>query len=373
VQRKYNDSVVTALSLLILGILAAFFLDALIFRVGPYPSLLEPESTAGQFESILRREKEAQTQYGDNLVATLGDSRFGYYPRVSAQISRRTGIMLRNAGIAGTDARIWYYMMRDLDPAANRYRAIVIGVNDYDDEDEIYNPADDLRGLHYTIAHLRLTDIPGFAGSFESTDARITAFRGALFKGLTYQTDLLAFLAHPRKRLAWVRLYRTGYPIWTRDYIDSKDTMVGLQIDWATLKVTLPPNATQNQHDTVESFLARPPAPQTGKLAAFRRKWFGKIVDRYRGSRTKVIFVRLARGPIPRPANLVHKLSGSIREFASRPNVIIDDEHAFESLEHPELYKDGAHLNDEGDTRFSIMLSEEVSRLLEAKPGPGGF
>jgi hypothetical protein len=255
-------------------------------------------------------------------------------------------------------------MMRDLDPTARRYRAIVIGVNDYDDEDNYFDTADNIADLHYLIARLRLSDIPEFTASFRSPDVRLTVFRGALFKGLTYQTDLLQFLSHPLKRLAYVKLTRSGYPQWTWEYVDSKRNLAGLQIDWATLNITFPADADAVQRDSVKNFLAHQPAPQTGYLAAFRRQWFGKLIDRHRGSRTKIIFIRLARGAVPRPANLVRKLSSSIREFAGRPNVIIDDEHAFESLERPELFKDGAHFNDEGNTRFSILMSEEVSRLL---------
>ena len=70
------------------------------------------------------------------------------------------------------------------------------------------------------------------------------------------------------------------------------------------------------------------------------------------------------RGPIPRPDYLVHKLSSSIREFASRPNVTLVDEHAFDSLETPKLFKDAFHLNDAGCSRLSEMMAREVSRLV---------
>jgi lysophospholipase L1-like esterase len=140
--------------------------------------------------------------------------------------------------------------------------------------------------------------------------------------------------------------------------------MAGLNIDWATLKVTLPPGADDDQRATVNSFLAHPPAPQTGRLAAFRRTWFGRIIDLYRGSGTKIVFVHLPRGPIPRPEGLSVKLSSSIRELASRPNVILADEHAFDSIDRPELYKDGMHLNREGIDRFSVLLEKEIARLL---------
>ena len=115
------------------------------FRTGLYTSILEPDSSTGLFELVLRREQQAQSQYGRNLVVTLGDSRFAYYPRVANQQTAATGFVFRNAGIAGTDPRAWYYMLRDLDPTRERYRAIVLGVVDYDDEDGAYEVGDDLR------------------------------------------------------------------------------------------------------------------------------------------------------------------------------------------------------------------------------------
>jgi lysophospholipase L1-like esterase len=112
-----------------------------------------------------------------------------------------------------------------------------------------------------------------------------------------------------------------------------------------------------------------PGKPQTGHYAAFRRRWFGKIIDRYRNSPTKIVFFRLPRGPILRPGNLVHKRSSSIRELSQRPNVLLVPEHTFDVLEHPELFKDAMHLNREGIARFSPMLAEEVSKLL-GPPAP---
>ena len=65
--------------------------------------------------------------------------------------------------MAGTDVRAWYYMLRDLDPTARRYRAIVLGVDDYDDEDGFFNPTTTCAPCTTSIARLRLSDVPGFA------------------------------------------------------------------------------------------------------------------------------------------------------------------------------------------------------------------
>ena len=267
-------------------------------------------------------------------------------------------------GWRARNVRSWYYMLRDLDPTARRYRAVVFGVTDYDDEDEFFTPDDDIRALHYAIARLRWSDVLGFALSFHSRSVQWEALRGASLKGIVYQNDLLAFLAKPAERIRRVRIERRDFDKWTYDYLETPRSMAGLQIDWSAWKVTFPPGLDQDQQDTVNGDLMRAPAPQTGRVAAFRRAWYGRILDRYRGSRTKIIFVRLPRGPIPRPAGLVRKKSATIREFASLPNVLLCDEHAFDSLEHPELFRDGMHLNRAGVARFSPLLAEDISRML---------
>jgi hypothetical protein len=367
-ERVERQPVVRGALALLLALVGLFIVDALLFRSGLYPQFLDPDSAAGQFELTLRREQQAQRRYGDNLVACLGDSRLGLAPREAARVAPQTGYLLRLAGVAGSDPRTWYYMLRDLDPTRRRYRAIVFAVNDYDDEDGKYDPADDIRPLHYVIDRLRLGDVPDFYRLFLPGPMQREAFRGSLLKGFVYQADLQAFLANPLKRIRYVSLCNRGWPQWTWDYQESARNMVGLRIDWTAWKPTFSPDADQFQRESVRDFLMYPPAPQTGRFAALRRNWFARIFDLYRDSPTKIIFVRLARGPIPRPDNLVHKLSGSIREFARRPNVLLVPEHAFDSLEHPEFFKDAMHLNREGVARFSEMLSREVGALL----GPRG-
>jgi hypothetical protein len=349
-----------AIILAVAGLLA---LDGLLFRTGLYTSILEPDSSTGVFELILRREQQAQPWYGPNLVVTLGDSRFAYYPRVANEQKATTGFAFRHAGVAGTDARAWYYMLRDLDPARAGYRAIVIGVDDYDDEDGAYDIGDDLATLHYVAARLRFSDVIPFALSFENPTARWQAFRGSLLKGIVFQRDILAFLTHPAKRLADIALDAGGFEEWTYGFVDTDRNVVGLKIDWTNFTATVPPG-NEELRDQVDRFVLYHPKPQTGKRAAFRRKWFGQLLDRYRGTPTKVVFVRLPRGPIPRPENLVQKKSSSIREFAARPGVLLADEHAFDSLETPELFKDAFHLNNAGCAQLSVRLAREVGKLL---------
>src|SRR5208283_2302122 len=202
---------------LLLAFLGLFALDGLLFRTPFYPSIVQMDSSTGAFELTLRREQQAQTRNGDNVVVTLGDSRFAYSPRLANQVTAQTGYVFRHAGVAGTDVRSWYYMLRDLDPTAGRYRALVFGVTDYDDEDEFFTPDDDIRALHYAIARLRWSDVLGFALSFHSRNVQWEALRGASLKGIVYQSDLLAFLAKPAERIRRVRIERRDFDKWTYD------------------------------------------------------------------------------------------------------------------------------------------------------------
>jgi len=343
-----------------------FAIDAAIFRTNLYPSILEPESSAGQFELTLRREHLAQAKIGGNVVTGVGDSRFAYFPRLANETMAETGLNFRSAVVPGSTPQAWYYLLRDLDPTARRYQAIMLGVDDYDDEDQAFEPDTDLRALHYTIVRLRIADTLDFARSFPGISYQWQAFRGALFKGIVLQPDILAFLSHPKQRIDDVHLQHQGFEEWTYNYVESDKSLAGLSVDWSTMTITYPPGADRLQRESARNWLVHPPDPPAnrGRLAAYRRTWLGRIIDRYQGSRTKIIFVRLARGPLLRPRRLDYRSPGVIRELAKRPNVLLCDEHAFESLEHPEFYKDGLHLNLEGSTRFSHMLAREVKRLL---------
>jgi len=288
----------------------------------------------------------------------------GFSPKTVDQRPQQTGYAVRTAAIPGSNPRSWYYLLRDLDPAANRYRALVFGVDDYDDEDRAFDPDDDISALHYSIARLRLADTVEFAFSFHSREHKWEALRGSILKGIVLQSDIQGFLSHPRKRIEYVRQCHQGWPGWTYDFVETSNSMAGLAIDWSTMTATYPPGMTGEQKDSVGSWLTHEYNPQTGRLARFQREWLGRIVDRYRTSRTKLIFVRLARGPIPRPDYLVKKLSSSIRELAGRPNVVLAPEHLFDALERPENFKDALHLNKDGVEKFSAGLADEVAHIL---------
>ncbi len=158
---------------------------------------------------------------------------------------------------------------------------------------------------------------------------------------------------------------------WTWDYSGSNENLRGLEIDWSTFKITFPPNADENQIRTIQ-FLAEPPIPQQGRTAAFRRRWMGKIM---RSLRPEIA----DEGDLCPVAARTDRAAGQSGEEAQQfcPRI---RRHAPQraagqrtclrlARERRELFRDGFHLNDDGDKLFTVMLAEEIARLL-GPPAP---
>jgi len=112
------------------AILFFFALDGLVFRTGYYNAVLEPDSTAGFLETNISLEQHRATQ-DDNEVIAIGDSRIPLKPRVANVAG--TDYRFFTIAVPGTSPRCWYYMLREVDPQARRYAAIVIPLDTYDD------------------------------------------------------------------------------------------------------------------------------------------------------------------------------------------------------------------------------------------------
>ena len=70
--------------------------------------------------------------------------------------------------------------------------------------------------------------------------------------------------------------------------------------------------------------------PDEGRETAYLRYWYGRIIDYYRGSGTKLIFMRVPRAPVSPPEE-PPKLDSAVRQIASQPDVIVLDERIVQS------------------------------------------
>ena len=344
-----------------LALILFFALDALAFRTG-YTSILEPNSTAGYLQQFVWNEIHRPLR-GPNQVLTVGDSRVGLKTRVTNLFIEDTGYTLASIAVPGTTPRCWYYMLREVDPRRNRYAAILVPFDTYNDR-EFEPVADRELDLHYLAPLLRLSDLWSFSMSYTEWPLRGLAARTVLLKGMAFQQDFQAYLAHRHAREEEVRLVHRMGAFWIYNSVWELHNLEGIQVDWAANRITtMPAWPDAAKRHEIEDEVLRPIPPVTPSYAAYRLRWIGAIVDRYRGTRTRVVFYRLPRGPVVRPG-LPEDADSSVRRMARRPGVVLADEHTFDFLERPELFGDGMHLNEAGGIEFSRSLAQLVRQWL---------
>ncbi len=349
---------IPALAASFLGFVA---MEGLIFHTNLYPYLLNPNSTAGYLESVIYNEQTRSNV--PNRILAIGDSRMGLSPRIGNELTSETSYNFGSIALGGSTPRCWYYMLRDTDPNANRYSAVVITLDNYDDFETYEDTADRDSDLHYIIARLRLSDLFEFTNSHHSMALKWLAFRGILLKGLIYKRDFEDFLLDPIARIKLANLSHVWSFHWSYEYVGTRDSMSGVTVDWAAHKLTVPPEHAAQKAE-FENYFFLPNAPDMGRRRAYMHYWLGKIYEHYRGSQTRLVFLREPRGPFVRPDLPRMNPHATVRELAAHPEVTLMPEHFFDSLERPELFKDQVHLNQTGIELFSHMLAREMRELL---------
>jgi len=336
--------------------------EGVIFHTRLYPSILEPDSTAGAMETQLNNEMK-RPKPDRNQVLAVGHSRMALLPRVANDMQPSTGYRFASVGLGGSTPRCWYYELRELDPTARRYAAIIIPTDDFNEPDTYEEPSNRELDTRYLISRLKLSDLTEYPWSFDDYKLKWVTFGDILFKGYVYKRDFLEFLSATKARIANARLSKVHSSSWIYDYRGPEHSVAGLQIDWQHNVAHYPASFTPEQRKLIEDVLFQPRPPDAGQLSRYLRHWYGRILDHYRGSGTKLIFLRVPRAPVPPPEH-PPKLNSAIRQIASEPDVIVLDEHLFDPLERTELFADPMHLTGEGMDRFSRTLATEVRRML---------
>ena len=346
--------------LAIIGFFVAF--EGILFHTGLYSSIVEPDSTTGYMEIQLRNEMR-RAKPNRNQVLAVGHSRMSLLPRVVNEEKPGTGYTYASIALGGTSPRTWYYALRAVDPTARNYAAIVIPSDDYNDPESYDYQSERETDLHYLIARLGLRDLREFPWTYRDKKLQWQIVRGMIFKETIYKRDFLEFLDHPVARIAKVRYYNSDSAGWYYGYGGVDENLTGLQIDWQNKKILFPPGVPADRRQDVQNELFPTRPPDEGRETAYLRYWYGRMIDYYRGSGTKLIFMRVPRAAVSPPDEPV-KLASAVRQIASQPDVIVLDERVFNQLEHPDLFWDGWHMNRPGMEAFSRLLATEVRRVL---------
>jgi len=349
----------------IIALLAFLCAEAAIFRSGWYNRYVEPNSTTGYTEYNLRWLRDTpRTTLPE--VAVVGDSRIaeGFSaPRADSETVNR--LHFWNLGIPGTTPRAWYYFLRDADPGRHRFAAIVFALDQYSDVDLNDDLRDRTSDLNYSIGRLRLTDCWDFAMSMGKAEDRRTVLTGCIFKGLVFRRDLREFLANRPDRLKRSRATAEHGLEWIDAYPGNTSNLHGLTADFEQREIHFPPGLDQGHMDTVRNTAFPYIHPDTGASTRYRKLWLGRILDLYRNSPTRIVFLQLPRSPLPLPDRRVPPRF--IQSVASRPRVSILPEDRFRDLEQPDLFADGLHLNSDGRGIFSARLADSIVQILESR------
>ncbi|HUA84586.1 MAG TPA: hypothetical protein VMB85_12050 [Bryobacteraceae bacterium] len=353
-------------SVLLPATLVAFVLvENAIFNSGRYARIVKLDSSAGNVEQILWNEKSRARDHRPQVVA-VGDSRMGFFVRYADQTKPALEEQFATIAVPGSTPRDWYYLLRDIDPRANRYAAILIPMDDYDDAETLENRADRETDLHYLIAVLHWRDLFEFPESYQSRELKFRAALGILLKGTVYKADFQDLLLNVPERLRLADLARNYSAQWFYNYVGSSDSLAGTKVDWAKKTVTVPPGVSPDKEAMVRSRLFDPRPPDEHRASEYLHHWLGKIEQRYRGSRTRLIFFRLPRGPFVRPDPPPFNAHSSVRDLAKNANVIVENEDDFDFLERPEFFLEALHMNAAGCAEFSRALAAHVQELLDA-------
>jgi hypothetical protein len=336
----------------ILALLLFLLVEALIFRTGWYESYLEPQSSAGAVEGHLYQLRTHPAASVPEILV-VGDSRVGEgFSAPAADKAANNRIHFWNLGVAGSTPRVWYYELRDADPTRRRFAAIVFALDHYSDEEGEFQ--DRITDLNFVIGRLRLADCPDFALSFISPAWRGKALAGCILKGIPLRSDVQHFFANIRQRIRLARLFHQH----GLEYVDGyqgKDTDVrGLSADFATRQIHFPAGIGAEIRDSIMSTVTPDPGPDTGETTAYRMRWLGRILDLYKDSPTRIVFLQLPRAPLHIPENPTP--ARFLKSALARPRVTALPRGTFEDLERPDLFFDGVHLNAVGRALFSARL-----------------
>jgi hypothetical protein len=337
-------------------------LEGVIFHSGLYARIVEPDSTTGRMELQLQNEIR-RPKPDRNQVLAVGHSRMALMPKIANQMQPSTGYTFATIGLGGATPRMWFYELRAVDPHAHNYAAILIPEDDYNEPDMGEDQSERESDLHYLIARLRLRDLREFPWSYPSAKGKWTAFEGIVLKATVYRRDFQEFLDHPQLRIEKVQFYRQGSPGWYYDYGGEAKTLAGLEMDWTHRTVSFPPSVPEADRKQIAGELFPDRPSDAGRETAYRSYWYRKILDFYRGSGTKIFFLRVPRAPVS-PPEVPPKLNSAVRQVADEPDVVVLDEHLLDSLERPELFMDALHLNREGMMRFTEIVANAVREKL---------
>ena len=259
-------------------------MDGVVFHTQLYSSILAPDSYAGRVAAITQAEKQRPSS-GLKEVLVLGDSRMaeGFSTAVADELGSAAGLKFVNLAEPASTIVTWQYILREVDPTAQRYWAIIVpyGIG--------YEPKT-AEGLRISMAAplLRYGDCFRFASAFQTWSGRFRAFTACILRGSAFQGDVVDFLQHPIARIRSIQLEPTR--LRSRAVYEGRDyDIAGTSYDPKTGQVTFPPRLTEAQREVIRKSLVQPSQSETQHFLKMQRDGIRRIFNHYSNSSTAIV------------------------------------------------------------------------------------
>jgi hypothetical protein len=313
----------------------------------------------------MHRIELAKSKKRSNTIALMGDSRLreGFSARIFDQLAGRNSPRALNLGLSGSDPRVWYYFLKDVDPNCDSFKMIVIGLPSYFDED--YTGTCDKRDdLQLLLPILGLSDEIEFAQSFEDPCAQVDVLSALTLKMYGFRQDLKDLLTNPLQRFQDCKYFEEHWQEKDYRYTGNSESLAGAHIVNNQI-VGFPASITPAHRMRLQMTMLGLSETKPKSQPSYLRDWLARLTARYATSSTKLVFVRIPAYPFAAPVKrLVH--AEAMAKISQLPNVIINPADAFSSLEKPEYFCDDVHLNSTGRKIFSARLSSTLLKYAQS-------
>jgi hypothetical protein len=362
--------------LIVLGLITFFALDGLIFRSRLYKRHLSPVSMSGYGYYIDYYEKRRISDPSRDVLLT-GDSRMaeGFSAYLANASGNAENLHFVQASVPGASLRSWYYLLKDMDPQANRYRAIVISVPSYREvspaDSSLDNAIQDTDVLSPILGFREMIDL---AGTYPSIEAKLQVWPRVFIAALNYRMDLQDYLLHPKIRKLTVRWRHDVNTHIGDDYKGHLESMDGLGINLQTHNLTLPTRLTDSEKQIVTQRFLDPYNSPTDAFDVYTQEWLEKICALYARSHTQLVIARVPTSPLPIVFDEKDKpMAHFVAAVEHAPNVRLMPEDTFLNLESPHYFFDTNHLNAEGRVQFTHQMVAALPTLLADKSEDPGL
>jgi hypothetical protein len=351
-----------AAALVLLAVHVCLFGSGLSFR------MIEPESTSGSVVNGMLFIDHDIDPARKNVVV-FGNSQIGegFSQRLADAEARRPDLHFINGAVAGTTPRVWYYMLRKVDPQAKRFAAIALMI-DYDVASNKNDLGNYLLDTNYALPLLGMRDIDDFPNTFSDPTQRERARRAILFPLQALHDDVRDFMLHPWKRLIDITRGRYGWLNAVALYPGRETSLPELAID-ASTHMPSDWGTTENEiRPVLEPYFKMLQLSASSELQAanshYREEWLGRIVSRYRAHHVPVIVFVVPRGPWQREIMPIPKPEGAVADLIRHGEILAVPGDAFVDLEEPKYFFDTLHMNRAGREQFSRWFADRVAPLV---------